>query len=184
MAESSVKSRKFLFVTNPGSDSEDSNEDHIRRNRLHGYNHSRWLPSHQPTYSSYQPRPTPPVTTDLPPVNGSALLAQGQQLPPVSPDSPISPLVEDQRPVQPAVTPQPVVHNVDLEPKVLSPSKLPTDPAVLYDRSINELTFQPQPTPTNRKFQSPKAPFGSRPKPSGDAPRRPRAVCLFTLLLL
>src|SRR6266545_398678 len=174
MAESSLKSRKFLFVTNPGSDSEDSNEDHIRRNRLHGFHQPRWVPAQQSTYNSYQPRAAPPVTTDLPPVNGSAL-SQVQQLPPVSPESPVSPLVEDQRLVQPAVAPQAVVHNVE---KVLSPSKplLPTDPPVLYDRSINEMAFQPQLTPINRKFQSPKAPFGSRPKPSGDAPRRPRAV--------
>src|SRR5258707_12515312 len=45
MADPSLK-KKVYIVTNPGSDSEESNEDLIRRLRGHGFHYRR--PRHQP----------------------------------------------------------------------------------------------------------------------------------------
>jgi len=172
MAEPSLK-KKVYIVTNPGSDSEDSNEDLIRHLRGHGFHYRR--PRHQPAYNDYQQHRPPHTTTDHPPVNDSNSL----HVPPAHPiliESTESPTF-DETPTALTMTPS-LSHPADPSSTAQTPkASLSPDPPTYYDRSANENTVQQQ-LVGPRKFQSPKPPSGSRPKPTVDNSRRSRVVCI------
>lgn len=178
-----AETKKVYFIANRGSDSDDSNDDPVRRQRAHPYLRP------QPIYPPHHRPAPPPVSTDLSPLNGSTPHHMLQTTrPPVSSDSSISPVVEDPPPSLP--TPSlhipPAPYSADLYPMVQSPSKPLSIPDLPFreDRPANESSPQPVAGRKERLFQTLKAPFGSRPQRTpADAPRRLRAVRFFFFLI-
>ena len=172
-----AEKKKVYIVTNPGSDSDDSNEDLIRHLRGQGYHYSR-RPRHQPAYNDFQQhRPPPQTTADLPPINGSSSLHYPPPQYPILIESNESPTFEE-APAPQVMSPTAYLSQpADLHPKVQNPPKssLSSDPPIHHDRFANDSTSQ-QPLVGPRKFPTPKPPFGSRPKPTGDNSRRSRVV--------
>ena len=183
MTDAVSRPRKVLYVANPGSDS-----DEDRRARSN-YPPPRRPQQPQPAsyfQQQYQQRPSPsqpaPLTTDLSHVNGNGThhLAQSSQ-PPLSPDDSAGSPVAGQSTPPPAT---PSLHapssSLDLPYKSESPSKsLAPEPTGYYDRTPNEATSQASSSRKSRPgiLQTLKAPFGSRPRPPADSPRRNRSVC-------
>jgi hypothetical protein len=177
-----VKGRRVLYIANPSSDSEGSEDDPTRIQPVHAqqsaYIHTPLRPNRPPPRYNPPPHHQPaPLTTNLPSNHVSHHSSSHPSL--SSPSSTSSPAAEESTP--PPSTPGLSIPPVDLSSD--GPVQEPVIASHSNDRSINDA---PQITMTSRKgkfFQSLKSPFQSHSRhqrPTIDTPpKRPRTVGCF-----
>jgi hypothetical protein len=166
-----VKGRRVLYIANPGSDSEGS-EDVPVQTYTHPLRPNR--PASKPIPAYHQP--PAPLTTNLPSNHVSHHSSSHPSL--SSPSSTSSPAAEES-------TPPPSTPGLPIPPVDLSSDGPVQEPAIASNSNERNFSDGPQITTTSRKGKLLRvlgSPFSRHPRPPIDTlSKRPRTVCHFMI---